>query len=71
MFFVYSGEYHSLLFLLASNQEFGATGANTPIIQNLLRSADMWIQKQALGELEDERGDDDFRVSSIEVEGIE
>lgn len=46
MLFVYSGEYHSLLFLLVSDQEFGATGANTPVIQNLLRSADTWIQKQ-------------------------
>lgn len=57
MLFVYSGEYHSLLFLLVSNQEFGATGANTPVIQNLLRSADTWIQKQNFKE--EQREEDD------------
>lgn len=71
MFFVYSGEYHSLLFLLASNQEFGATGANTPIIQNLLRTADMWIQKQVLKGIDVEERDDEFNVSSIDVEDVE
>ncbi|WP_114167056.1 type II toxin-antitoxin system SpoIISA family toxin [Exiguobacterium sp. TNDT2] len=71
MFFVYSGEYHSLLFLLASNQEFGATGANTPIIQNLLRTADMWIQKQILKGIDVEERDDEFNVSSIDVEDVE
>lgn len=71
MLFVYSGEYHSVLFLLASNQEFGATGANTPIIQNLLRSADMWIQKTALAGFLAENQDDYLHVSGVDVEEIE
>lgn len=64
MIFVYSGEYHSLLFLLASDQEFGATGANTPIIQNLLRAADIWIQKQVLRD--EFKGDEEFKEVSMD-----